>query len=524
MTILLTSLSSDVQQPAYIPPAKHSRYGGTMVWGTINPPTIINPVLTSHSVSAAIIPLLFDGLVRINSNGLVEPNLAKSWDISEDGLIYTFYLREEVYFHDGHECTAQDVKFTYDQMKQGTGFSIYQSDFTLVDRFEAVDRHVFRVVLKQRYPFLLRKMIRYIIPAHGFSGTHLTDSSFNYHPVGTGPFVFKRWDRSNQEIELAANSNYFEGRPFLDKIVIKVYADNAALWAALMRGELDLAKFLNRQDYEVLSKDPAFKTYQIPSGMYFAVVYNTHDPILYDRDLRHALGYAIDRQALMQSVGINGIESNGPFFPQSPGFNSEVEPASYNPVRAKLLLAGRGWNLGDDGILRKGRRPLILTMLVNHNRPDCRQMALILRQQLSEIGIGLKIVFYDDESQLTQDYIARVKPQMWLRMFLGNGNDPSDMARSWYSTSSEFGRLWSYEDAVIDQLFEQGRMLKDGQQRADLYRKMHALIYDDQPACFLFFLTTFHAVSTRIQNMDIFFSPHMPDYLIKHWYILQERR
>ncbi len=96
--------------------------------------------------------------------------------------------------------------------------------------------------------------------------------------------------------------------------------------------------------------------------------------------------------------------------------------------------------------LRKKRKPLVLTMLVNRNSSYYRQMAIVLRQQLSEVGIGLKIVFYDDENQLTKDYLARVKPQMWLRMFLGSSYDPSDIAYSWYSSSSEFGRLWEYQN------------------------------------------------------------------------------
>jgi ABC-type transport system substrate-binding protein len=151
-------------------------------------------------------------------------------------------------------------------------------------------------------------------------------------------------------------------------------------------------------------------------------------------------------------------------------------------------------------------------------------MALVLRQQLSEAGIGIKIVFYDDENQLTKDYLARMKPQMWLRMFQGESDDPSDMADNWYSSSSEFGRLWKYHDPVVDQLFELGRTLPDGALRNEIYQRLHALIYKDQSTCFLFFPVTYHAIAAGVANTDEFFTTYMPDYQLKDWFITPERR
>ena len=135
-------------------------YGGTLVWGTSNPPTIINPILTQHSVSASIIPLVFDGLVRINSKDQIEPALAESWEISEDQHVYTFKLKEGIRFHDGVELTAEDVKFTYDQIKDPKVGSVYRSHFQSVEKFEIVDRYKFRIVLKKPFPDLLYKTLR----------------------------------------------------------------------------------------------------------------------------------------------------------------------------------------------------------------------------------------------------------------------------------------------------------------------------------------------------------------------------
>lgn len=166
----------------------------------------------------------------------------------------------------------------------------------------------------------------------------------------------------------------------------------------------------------------------------------------------------------------------------------------------------------------------MLTMLVNRNDEYYRRMALVLRQQLSEVGIALKIVFYDNENQLTSGYLDKIKPQMWLRMFAGGVGDPSELTRTWYSGSSEFGHLWPYQNTAIDRLFEQGLTLHDSERRAEIYRKIHALIYEDQPAGFLFYLVSYHAISRKFGGTNGFFTDYMPDYLMKEWFIANERR
>jgi peptide/nickel transport system substrate-binding protein len=523
VTMLLALVPANIQQPSAVA-ADHSRFGGTLVCGTINPPTLINPVLTSHSVSSSLKDLIFNSLFRLNEQGNMMTDLVRSWETSAGGLEYVFHLHPNVMFHDGVECTAHDVKFTYDAITDPASESPWRTDMALVSRWEVLDRYTLKAVLREPLPNFLNKLIHGILPRHLYEDTVLKTNAHNYAPIGSGPFRLASWDRATNEIHLRANTGYFEGRPYLDKIVIKVYEDNAALWAGLMRGEVDFVKFLNRADYEVLSKDPAFTTYEIPSGIYFAVIYNIHDPILYDRNLRYAINYAIDRKGLMQAAGMTGIESNGPFDPKSPWFNADVEVPSYNPVRSRLILASRGWSrAGSGGILKKAGQPLVLTMLVDRNRKYYSQMARVLRQQLSEVGIGLNIVLYNDEDELTSEYMAKVKPHMWLRMFPG-GTDPSNVLRSWYSSTTEFARLWKHEDKNFDKLFERGRTLAEGEERTKVYRQAHALLYADQPACFLFFLTTFHAVNSRVQNTGAYFSPRMPDYLIKSWFIKQERR
>jgi len=498
------------------------QYGGTLVWGTTNEPTLINPILTSHSVSAALLDLIFDSLVRIDHNGRIIPGLADTWSISEDGLVYTFYLHKGVRFHDGIELTADDVKFTYEKISDPAIDSPWKVNTELIASWEIIDRYTIKAILNQPFPNILHKLIREIVPHHILQGQDLNKTPFNYHPTGTGPFQIQNFNRTTNRIELKVNPDYFGGRPYLDNILIKSYSDNTALWTALMRGEVDFVKFINREDYLILKEDPAFNTYEIPWKMYCALVYNPKDYLLYDPDIRKAIAYGINVDELIKAVSPGGLKSVGPFHPDSPGFNSEVHPIEYNPVKAKLTFMHHGWKDADgNGILEKGGKELELKILIDSRSQYYKKMAMIIRQQLSEIGIKVKILPYDDENMLTARYLDEHNPQAWLRFYQGLGNDLSEAVGSWYSSSSEFGKLWRYKNDEVDQLFEMGRGPKNLDKQKKIYRRIHRIIYDDQPACFLFYPMSFHALSSKYHNTEDFFCRYMPGYTMKEWFVTQ---
>jgi len=499
--------------------ANTPQYGGTLAWGTTNEPTIINPILTSHSVSAALMELIFDSLVRIDSDGNIVPGLAESWEISENKLEYTFHLKKDVRFHDGVECTSEDVKFTYDSINDPKNQSPWRTNTELVERWEVIDTYTLKMVLQQPFVPILYKLVREIVPQHLLENQDLQSASFNYYPIGTGPFKFKQWDRETNQIELEANQDYFEGRPYLDRITVKTYPDNTSLWASFMRGEVDFVKYLNYEDYMVLEKDPAFKAYKIPWEMYCALVYNPKDSLLFDLEIRKAIAHGINVEELMKTILPGGIKSTGPFHPKSEGFNPEVQPLEYNPIKARMMLMHRGWQDRDeDGIFEKGGRELELRILVDTRSDYYKKMATVIRQQLSEIGIKVQLLLYKDENELTKEYMKEYKPQAWLRFFEGLGFGGYGPTRSWYSLSSEFGKLWNYKNKEVDRLFEFGRSAEDPATRNLTYKQIHEIVYKDQPACFLFFPMSFHAVSAKFKNTNEFFCGYMPDHSIKDWY------
>jgi peptide/nickel transport system substrate-binding protein len=497
-------------------------YGGTLIWGTRNQPTIINPILTTQSVSMSLLDLIFNRLVRISSKGEIEPDLAESWDISPAGLVYTFHLRKGVRFHDGIECTAFDVKFTYDKIIDAEVNSPFRVSFQLVNDFKVIDEYTFQITLKELSTSFIYRLTREIVPKHILETADLKNCSFNFHPVGTGPFRFKEWTKDDQII-LEYNPDYYEGRPYLDKIIVKSYPDSRDIWTALMRGEVDYVEFIEREDYEIVKDDPAFRAYTFPIDSYYAIVYNLNDIFLADKKIREAIAYGVDRKSLIERVaGGYGLECNGPFYPDSLGFNPLVKPFPYNPKKSQELLTQAGWqDIDNDGILEKKGEELELRVLVDAKSDVYRKIIMVIRQQLQEIGIKIKIFLYNDDRELTKEFLGQNKPQAHLNFLLsGIYCIDESVVEDWFSHECErIGKLWVYRNEEVDRLFELGEVTQDKKKRQEIYQKVHRLIYQDQPACFLYFPFVFYAISSNFENTDEFFTLNMPYYTMQDWFV-----
>jgi peptide/nickel transport system substrate-binding protein len=505
-------------------PKNNQRYGGTLIWGERIKPTIINPILTTHSVSMSLLDIIFNRLVRLDSKGEIEPDLAESWNISPDGLVYTFYLRKGVRFHDGKECTAFDVKFTYDKIVEPRIKSPFRSSFEIVEEFKAPDKYTFQVVLKRSSNTFIYRLLREIAPKHLLEKVDLQNCSFNYHPIGTGPFRFKEW-RKDDQITLEYNPDYYAGRPYLDKFIVKIYPDLKDVWVALMRSEIDYGIFLEREDYEIMKEDPAFKTYAFPIDSYYAIFYNPDDVLLADKRIREAIAYGIDRKALIRRIdGGYGLECNGPFYPENLGFNPAAQAFAYNPDKSKELLAQAGWlDTDGDGILERNGEKLELRVLVDTRNNTFKRIAMFIRQQFQEIGIKFKVLLYNNEKEMTPEFLEENKPQAQLKLF-GGRSDRDDVRYHWsYKDARREDKIWVYKSEEVTKLFELGETIQDKEKRKQIYQQIHKIVYEDQPACFLYFPYYFYAVSARFQNTDAYFSLNMPTYTIKDWYITEAK-
>ena len=344
--------------------------------------------------------LIFNSLIKLNERFEAVSDLAESWQVSAGGLVWDFKIKRGVLFHDGKELTAEDVAFTYNAIINPRVKSPHASLYDMVKSFKAAGRYMFRVELNEPYSPLLFIMDQHILPAHLLEQSETAMYDFGRNPVGSGPFKFSEW--RNGEIILLANDRYFEGRPNLDRVILKSFASRLSAWSALMQGKTDVVSDLNFEDFRIIRDDPRFKTYDYLSFFYYTILFNLEDPLFSDRTLRRALDLAIDRGDIVEKALKGwGIATTGPFRPGAWTYNNDVTSQRYNPKEAAQLLKELGWQDSDrDRILDKEGKKLSFTLLVDKGDSLKELAAKRIRWQLFQQGIEVKVEFQENELNL----------------------------------------------------------------------------------------------------------------------------
>jgi peptide/nickel transport system substrate-binding protein len=503
---------------------EQSRYGGTVVLSTVEEPAGFNPLFYLDSLSPNIGSLIFNTLVKLDEQLTFAPELAESWQVSADGRTWDFYLREGVTFHDGEELAAEDVVFTYRTLLDPATESPLIPHYGIVEEVEAVNSQQVRFHLAEPYspfPYLL---LLEIMPSELFAQGSTTFDEFAGNPVGTGPFVFESWD--DDRIVLAANTSYFEGRPYLDQVVVKWYPDQSRAWSALMRGEADVVMDLELEDYRVIENDTRFRTYNYLEVFYHTLLFNLTDPLFSDPDMRRALDLAIDRKDLIENT-LNGwaVETTGPFRPGTWPYNPEVPAARYDPGEVARILTELGWRDTDgDLILEKDGRELAFTILADEGDLLKEAVARRIKWQLFQAGIRAEVELLPPQ-ELFEERLFPGNFQATLLQF-NAGVDPDKFTTYfWHSENIGYSNLAGYSNPEVDRLIAAGRTSLDFEERKSLYRRIHSLIARDRPAIFLYVRKIFFATSARIEGINA--APELLYPSIKDWYIKpsqEERR
>ena len=498
------------------------------------PPQSLNPLLIDRSISVALLQLVYNSLVKMDYEMKPIPDLANSWNISEDGLTYTFNLRPNVRFHDGVELTSADVAFTYDLIRHSQIQSPRRSYFDSVERWETPDKYTFRIILKTAFGLTITSLTEPILPKHLLEGQDIKTTKFNYHPVGTGPFRFKEWTADNRII-LERNQDYYEdftaeaqrvprmlsgrlGGEYIDRIEARGYDTQNQLFTAFMKGETDLIFYLSTEQFETISRDQQAKTYSFPYVWTYAIEYNLEHPLVKDKTIRTALAYAINIPEMIKNIDKGyGAVSTGPFIPQTWWHNPAVKPLGYNPARAQEMLASAGWRLNKQGVLEKDGREFRFKLLVNEESRDNKYMAMLIYNDLFRIGVRPELVsFYypsyaKGESTIPEDAAAYLTGHCIMA-------DPADLNVYWDSRHRDpRAKLWGYDNIEVKHLFDVGGTRIQLEERRPVYQRLHKMLYNDQPALFLYFPYNLAAIRKGFTNTDRLFSPAMPFWTIKDW-------
>ncbi len=420
---------------------------------------------------------------------LLLPAIEKTSEIQKHPFtaepLLAFTLRHDVRWHDGAPFSSADVAFTYHAIMDDRVVSRFRSYFELISKIETPDP--WHVLLHYRHPFspALNSWTVAILPAHLLEKENPLHwgSSFNRHPIGTGPFCFDTW-KSNEYIRLRKNKDYFLGAPWLDSIVFRVFPDPLTLRLAFQTHQID---FWEAPPWALkdCSTNPHYEIFSSPGDSYSYVGWNERSPLFADRKVRRALAHAVDVSVIIKYLLYgNGVPSRGIFTPRMWCFDSSIEPLKYDPQEAKRLLQEAGWSVGADGIRSKGGKHFSFTLMTSNGNGMSADLATLLEDDFRKIGIQMHIEVYEWtiflKKLLNHDFDAALSA--WTLP------DDCDQYELWDSSQSFSGGLnyTGYSNAYVDQLLEK---IRSEYARPSLMKLAHELqktIYQDQPYLFLF--------------------------------------
>lgn len=429
----------------------------------------MDPCRASTNVDDMVAANVFSTLVQVVPGGMgeLEPGLATSWDVSPDGLTWTFHLRDGVEFHKGYgPVDADAVKYSFERL-MGNKECSNASYLSSVDHVEAVDDHTVMLALKEPYAPLLAVLAYragWIVPQKAIE--ELGDD-FGLSPVGSGPYVFTSWT-PNTEIVLTANEDYYGGAPAIKKVVLKEIVDETVAGLALESGELDLAWIRSSELYEKFRAEPDRYTVDASPGVSMRwLAMNTKQKPFDDVRVRQAVAYAINRDDLLNVVLAGTLGPNDSVLsPVTYGYFGDVKHYEYDPEKAKQLLADAGYPDGFD-------ITLICTQLAPW--PD---IVPVLKENLDAVGINTTLECMEHGA-----FTAFIQTGEALMTVRPGGRADADMVLTLEYHSSNFppghNNVSFYDGA--DDLIDAARKEVDDATRKATYAEIQRKMAEDVP-------------------------------------------
>lgn len=460
---------------------------GVLVVAQIAEPQSLDP----HAVTAVndfrILMNIYEGLVRYAPGTLeVEPALAESWNVSADGLVYEFSLRDGVSFHDGAPLDAEAVTFNFERMLDeehpfhDTGPFPLSFFFSSVQSVEAVDPLTVRFTLEAPYaPFLSN--LAYptgLIVSPAAVRAHGKD--FGRNPAGTGPFRFVEWV-SNNRVVVEANPDHRDGAPALQAVVFRPITDANTRVAEMLSGGVDVMVEVPPDNLAMFRDDPQFDVHEQAGPHLWFLILNTREGPMADRRVRQAVNYAIDKTTLVENVLSGTAEvAAGPTPPAFAwAYNEALEPYPFDPDKARALLA------------EAGQEGAALTFYVTEGGSgmlDPVAMGAAIQADLARVGLDVTIETYEWNT-----FLGRVNPGLEGKADMAEmawmTNDPDTLPYLALRTEAwpENGGFNSgyYSNPEVDALLEAARRATDQDERARLYREMQVIVQEDAPWAFI---------------------------------------
>ncbi len=488
--------------------ADSSQRGGTLIFGRGGDSIGLDPGHEMDGESFKVCDNIYDTLVQYRDGSTeLAPGLATTWESSEDGLIWTFHLRQGIKFHDGSPFNAEAVLFSLNRQHEpahpfhrvgGTyGYWIDAGLADVVDKITAPDDSRVQIYLKKPYAPFIYTMTMPPFAIVSPTAVRKWGAEFTNHPVGTGAFKFVRWDR-NDKIVLEANDAYWNGRPNLDRIIFRAIPDNAVRFINLQEGSLHAIQFPNPDDLPLIQGDTNLQLIVEPGMSIGYLAMNMDKPPFDNRKVRLAMNHAVNKNAIVEHLYQGtGIAAKNPIPPTLWSYDDTIEDYDYNPEKAKNLLAEAGYPNGFETTLwaLPVPRPYI---------PDGRMLSEVLQSNFRDIGVETKIVTFDWGT-----YLEKTKNGEHDMALLGWSADFGDPDNFLYYLLSKTaakkpaGNIAFYRSDEMQDVLERARISNDSDERIALYKQAQAIFHRDVPWVPIAHAQQILVANKKVQNLKL---------------------
>jgi len=468
----VTATAAGFVMAAMLTPAMAQQTGIT-VGMVLEPPNLDPTAGAAAAIDEVVYANVFEGLTRFDESGAVQPALAESWDISEDGLTYTFALHEGVTFHDGTEMDSADVKFSLERAMAEDSTNAQPQLFEDIASVEAPEPQTVVITLSEpngRFTFNLAWGDAVIVGEES-AGSNATN------PVGTGPFSFEEWVQGDR-VELAAYADYWGEAVALESATFKFISDPNAAFAAMMAGDVDaFPNFPATETLPQFEADPRFKVIVGSTEGETIMAMNNARPPLDNVQVREAIAHAIDRQEIIDGAMFGYGTPIGTFFaPHNPAYVDLTDRSDYDPERARELLAEAGYSEGFEATLKLPPPTY------------ARRGGEIIAAQLREVGVDVAI--------------ENVEWAQWLEGPFGQGD--YDFTIVSHTEPMDFGQYanpdyyFNYQNEAFNEVIAELSTTTDEARRTELMQEAQTILAEDYASVFLFQLA-----KTGVANADI---------------------
>lgn len=491
--------------------------GGELSEGIVGTPRFVNPVLAFSDPDRDLVSLVYSGLMRKDSAGALVPDLAEKYEVSENGLSYTFILKDNLYFHDNTPITAEDIVFTINKVKDPVIKSPRKGNWDGVSVSKIDDKTVV-FNLQQPYTSFLENATLGILPRHIWGNSPIELNDANIYPVGSGPYMVKNVNKESSGTinfyELESFKKFSLGRPYIKKFLIRFYQNETELMSALAEKKIEQVSSVTPANAEALRE----KNYRIESSTLpriFGLFFNqSQNQIFIDKVVVRAIDQAIDKDRIISEVLFGyGVAIEDPIPPNMIGYQKLQEehdsPRKDILEKVKADLAKDGWKIGESGFLektvtenKKKSTKILEFSISTGNAPELAKSAALIQEDLAAIGMKVEVKTFD-VGNLNQSVI---RPRKYDALLFGQIiNNESDLFAFWHSSQRKDPGLnvAMYTNTKVDKILEDTFTTTDINERVKKYAQFEDEIKKDMPAVFLYSPNFIYVVSEKVKGLSI---------------------